>query len=241
MRDNEMLEHTLSLLEKRKNNHLTPLYICGNSSALSRRLREFENCYRSSFPFDTVFHIDAHEFHDQMIKSVVDNTERAFKEQFYSADLLIVEQIDYLAGMELGMEIMYIVLDKLKEKNARIIVTASSMPRSILRMEDRNIAQFEGGIIYDVRETSFIWPHRSMFYDDYHFMREYGLTNEEAREKAREILEQAGFSPELVSKNLHWDEFIDGILHEPESAAKFYHGAESERGAMLTLIMRHTS
>jgi len=73
-----------------------------------------------------------------------------FKDKYRSVDILMVDDIQFLAGKEGTQEAFFHTFNHLHQRNKQIILTSDRPPRAIPTLENRLVSRFEGGMIVDV-------------------------------------------------------------------------------------------
>ena len=154
--DKELCSRILSeLLADNSLNH-NRLFIYGNRQEISAILDRFESQYTKVFPTRYVSRISGEAFHNAIISSVKQQIENKTTKapdrlrELPESELLIFEDVDSLAGHQVLMERLYIIIDRLFEHEKTVIFTAEIPPAKIKQMESRNISQFEGCIVMEI-------------------------------------------------------------------------------------------
>ena len=154
--DKKLCSRILSeLLADNSLNH-NRLFIYGNRQEISAILDSFESQYTKVFPTRYVSRISGEAFHNAIISSVKQQIENKNAkvsdglDSLVESELLIFEDVDSLAGHQVLMERLYIIIDRLFERGKTVIFTAELPPVEIKLMENRNISQFDGCIIMEI-------------------------------------------------------------------------------------------
>lgn len=74
----------------------------------------------------------------------------SFKEKYRTADILIIDDIQFLSGKEGTQEEFFHTFNELYQNNKQIILTSDRPPKAITALEDRLLSRFEGGMVADV-------------------------------------------------------------------------------------------
>jgi chromosomal replication initiator protein len=102
------------------------------------------------FPEKRVLYVTCETFTNEFIKSVGEGRADQFKEKYRSVDILMVDDIQFLAGKEGTQEAFFHTFNHLHQQNKQVILTSDRPPRAIPTLEHRLISRFEGGMIVDV-------------------------------------------------------------------------------------------
>ncbi len=128
-----------------------PLFIYGNSGlgkthllyAITHRIKE-------NFPDYKVVYVKGEEFTNQMIDAISRNLNAEFREKYRTADILLIDDIQFIAGREATQEEFFHTFNKLYESGKQIILASDLPPRDIKRLEERLRTRFEWGVIADI-------------------------------------------------------------------------------------------
>jgi chromosomal replication initiator protein len=94
-------------------------------------------------------------FINELIEAIGNGFTAGFKEKYRSADVLLIDDIQFLAGKESTQEEFFHTFSALYESEKQIILTSDRPPMEIKPLTDRLRTRFEGGLIADVQPPSF--------------------------------------------------------------------------------------
>ncbi len=97
-----------------------------------------------------VMYISAETFTNELINSIKDSTNDAFREKYRSVDVLMVDDIQFIAGKKVTEEEFFHTFNTLYDANKQIIITSDRPPKEMRTLEDRLRSRFEWGIIGDL-------------------------------------------------------------------------------------------
>lgn len=100
-------------------------------------------------------YLPAERFGAELITSISNGTVEKFKENYRKFDVLIIDDIQFLAGKEKTQEIFFHIFNSLYEKNKQIILSSDRAPKAIPTLEERLRSRFEGGMIADIGKPDF--------------------------------------------------------------------------------------
>ena len=133
-----------------------PLFIYGNSGLgkthlLSAVSKEFKN----NFPNRSVVYVKSEDFTNEVIDAIAKGTTQALRAKYRSADLLLVDDIQFIGGKASTQEEFFHTFNTLYEAKKQIVLTSDRPPRDIATLEDRMKNRFEWGLTADVQTPEF--------------------------------------------------------------------------------------
>ena len=95
------------------------------------------------------------EFTNEIINAIrLKNTYR-FKDKYRNARLLLIDDIQFIAGKNAVQEEFFYTFDAIQKRGAQIILTSDKPPSEISKLEDRLRSRFEGGLLIDIQQPDF--------------------------------------------------------------------------------------
>ena len=133
-----------------------PLFLHGGSGlgkthliyAICGRIRQTHPEYR-------LLYVKGEEFANELILAIRNGTTAEFKEKYRQADLLAVDDIQFIAGKESTQEEFFHTFNSLYECGKQIILTSDRPPKEIKTLEDRLRTRFEWGLLVDIQPPDF--------------------------------------------------------------------------------------
>ncbi|ARD48394.1 chromosomal replication initiation protein DnaA [Sporosarcina sp. P37] len=101
-------------------------------------------------PSSKVVYLSSEKFTNEFINSIRDNKAGDFRDQYRSVDVLLIDDIQFLAGKEQTQEEFFHTFNTLHEESKQIIISSDRPPKEIPTLEDRLRSRFEWGLITDI-------------------------------------------------------------------------------------------
>jgi len=130
-----------------------PLVIYGDTGLGKTHLAgAIGNELLAAFPEKRVLYCQAEEFTNQIIAAIRDNTISELTAFYQSIDVLIMDDIQFLAGKEKTQKIFFHMFNQLHQNRKQIILTSDRAPKDLEGMERRLISRFKWGLTADLQK-----------------------------------------------------------------------------------------
>lgn len=130
-----------------------PLFIYGKVGlGKTHLLQSIGNQVRSDDGNKKIVYTTSERFTAELINSIKSNTADKFKEEYQKIDLLIIDDVQFLAGKEKTQQEFFHIFNTLYNLNKQIVISSDRPPKSISTLEERLRSRFEGGMIVDVSQ-----------------------------------------------------------------------------------------
>ena len=106
---------------------------------------------REQKPHAKIFFVSAEKFMNEMIYSIQHATTLEFKARYRSADLLLIDDIQFLAGKESTQEEFFHTFNALHDAHKQIVLTSDGPPNSMTALEERLVSRFTWGVVGDIQ------------------------------------------------------------------------------------------
>lgn len=133
-----------------------PLFIYGGVGlGKTHLLQATGNAVKKFSPDKKTLYISSERLTTEIIESLKNKTTEDVKQKYAKLDLLIIDDIQGIAGKERTQEIFFSTFNELYGKNKQIVLSSDRPPSAIPALEERLRSRFEGGMIADIGLADF--------------------------------------------------------------------------------------
>src|SRR5262245_4325452 len=130
-----------------------PLFIYGDSGlGKTHILHAVGHEVKRLNPEARVSYVSAERFTNEMIWAIQHGQTLAFRNRYRNVDVLLVDDVQFLAGKESTQEYYFHTFNALLDAHKQIVVTADKPPKDIAGLEDRLISRFNQGLVADTQQ-----------------------------------------------------------------------------------------
>ena len=97
-----------------------------------------------------VLYVTSEKFTNQLVNAIKDNKNEIFRNKYRNIDVLLIDDIQFIAGKERIQEEFFHTFNPLYENGKQIIISSDKPPREIQFLEDRLKSRFEWGLLADI-------------------------------------------------------------------------------------------
>jgi len=110
---------------------------------------------RRTNPQRRVIYLSAEKFMYQFVRALRDRETIAFKEQFRSADVLMIDDVQFISGKDSTQEEFFHTFNALVDQSKQLVISADRSPSDLDGIEDRIKSRLGWGLVADIHTTTF--------------------------------------------------------------------------------------
>lgn len=149
--NNELAHAAATAVAKNPAKLYNPLFIYGGVGLGKTHLMQaIGNQISAERPGQRILYIPAERLTADIVEAVKMKTIEDLKRRYGQLDLLLIDDIQFIAGKEKTQDIVFSIFNELHIKNKQVLLTSDRPPRAIATLEERLSSRFEGGMITDV-------------------------------------------------------------------------------------------
>ena len=102
-----------------------------------------------------ILYVTSEKFTNQLINAIKDNKNEQFRSKYRNIDVLLIDDIQFIAGKERVQEEFFHTFNTLHESGRQVIISSDRPPKDINLLEDRLKSRFEWGLIADISNADY--------------------------------------------------------------------------------------
>ena len=128
-----------------------PLFIYGDSGlGKTHLLRAICSEIADNYPSFEIIYVKGEDFTNELINAIKTDKTKAFHDKYRKADVLLVDDIQFISGKVSTQEEFFHTFNALYEAKKQIVLTSDRPPKDLPGLEDRIRSRFEGGVLADI-------------------------------------------------------------------------------------------
>jgi len=141
---------------KNPGNAYNPFFIWGGvGMGKTHLIQAIGNAITEQHPELSVLYVAAETFTNELVNALQNKSIAKFKEKYRTGDVLLVDDIQFIAGKEYSQEEFFHTFNSLYLSGRQIVLTSDRKPEEIQPLEDRLISRFMGGLTVDIQPPDF--------------------------------------------------------------------------------------
>ena len=149
--NNELAHAAASAVTKNLGRLYNPLFLYGGVGlGKTHLLQAIGNKIASENRDRKIYYMPAEKFTAEIVEAIRNKTIEELKNQYAKLDLLMIDDVQFIAGKEKTQDIFFSTFNELYSNNKQIVLSSDRPPQTIPALEERLRSRFQGGMVADV-------------------------------------------------------------------------------------------
>ncbi len=137
-------------------NNFNPIFLYGGSGlGKTHLMHAIGNYINKNFPDKKLLYVQTEQFVNEFIYTIQENNYDVFRNKYRNCDLLLIDDIQFIAGKERMQEEFFHTFNALHQAGNNIVMTCDKPPQSLLTLEERLRTRFSSGLIVDIQPPDY--------------------------------------------------------------------------------------
>ncbi len=146
----------VALAQNPKSNNFNPIFLYGGSGLGKTHLMHAIGNYVDKNHSDIkILYVQTEQFVNEFIYTIQKNDYDTFRNKYRNCDLLLIDDIQFIAGKERMQEEFFHTFNALYEAGSNIVLTCDKPPQSLVTLEERLKTRFSSGLIVDIQAPDY--------------------------------------------------------------------------------------
>ena len=155
-RSNEFAYAACTAVAKEPGKSYNPLFIYGPSGlGKTHLMHAIAHEVEQQHPDYNIIYVTSEEFGNDLINGINRNNMASFHDKYRSADVLLIDDIQFFSDKDRMQEEFFHTFNKLYEEHKQIVMTSDRKPSDMLTLEDRLKTRFEWGLLADIQPPDY--------------------------------------------------------------------------------------